>query len=189
MYASSQTDSQAVRQATKQTLSSHDAVRQRPPQGASARSSAFPLSWLTIRAVGCLKNVQIQYSVGFLLVRISGRQWLSGSLGYVKCACRAASASHLTIGHGTFSCIRPATRSFLQKLLRSSMTANLGSMPRMSTEMCSVPCSNLPTSIFIVRDRSLFSFFFQAAFIDFSDYRGNLRVASDSVLFFFIFDD
>merc|ERR1719235_2136547 len=34
----------------------------------------------------------------------------------------AASASHPTIGHGTFSYTLPAMRSFLQKLLRSSMT-------------------------------------------------------------------
>ena len=30
-------------------------MRQRPPVGASARSSAFPPSWLTIRAVGCFR--------------------------------------------------------------------------------------------------------------------------------------
>ena len=44
----------------------------------------------------------------------------------------------VAIGHGTFSCIRPATRSFLQKLLRSSMTANLGLTPRMSSQLCNV---------------------------------------------------
>ena len=48
-------------------------------------------------------------------------------------------------------------------------------------------CSNtfLPNIFFVFRDRPLFSFFFQAGFVDFSHYRGtNLRVASDSFFYF-----
>ena len=42
-------------------LSARDAVRQRPPAEASARSSA-PFYWLTIRAVGCFVGI---FWVGF----------------------------------------------------------------------------------------------------------------------------
>ena len=93
--------------------------------------------------VSLLKNVQIQYRVAVSLGSFI-RQAVVLRESWMRdvCARGAASASHPTIGHGTFSYIRPATRSFLQKLLRSSMTANLGLMPRMSSQMCNLHCNN-----------------------------------------------
>jgi hypothetical protein len=77
----------------------------------------------------CLvKEVRIQSHIGFVLVRLSGRQLTCGSLGLAKCARGAAIALLLTIGRVTFSCIRPVTRNFLKRLQRSLMMGSLGSI-------------------------------------------------------------
>lgn len=69
------------------------------------------------------------------------------------------------------------------------MTANLGTKPRMSSQLCNLHCSNIVPSVQChFHCPWPFSFHFVlSAFFDFSRYQGSiLPVASDSV--FFIFD-
>ena len=69
------------------------------------------------------------------LEEICSKKKIQGVLFIFRCC--------LILFNFLFSYIRPATRSFLQKLLRSSMTANLGSMPRMSSQLCNIHCSKI----------------------------------------------